>query len=464
MIRFNSMFNDLRTIRRRSAILLTFFFGLITIGFSEKMIAQDKPNIVVLLMDDVGYGDLSSYGHPIIQTPNMDRLGEEGVRFTSFVTAMWCTPTRTQLMTGRYMPRVDFGGGTGSDGTGGLPDSEVTLAQGLQDVGYVTGMAGKWHLGYMEDKFLPPNKGFDSWLGTPYSNDYRKPWVQTDEPLGLYRGTEMVEFPLNQQTLTKRYTEEAVRFIHEQSTSAAPFFFYLAYNMAHLPIFTTDEFSDRSDAGLYGDVMAELDWSVGEILQALEDTGIDDHTIVLLTSDNGPWLNLPDRMLAEGVRPWHQGSTGLLRGAKHTSYEGGNRVPAMIRWPGTITPGQVTHELVGMPDIYRTFMALGDAELPDHTLDGYDLTPFLRGDVKASPRTEYAYFRGKLEALRVGDWKLRLASGEPELFNLQLDPSERYNRVNENDDIAVEIYQRMLDWAQEVGVHVSESNIKVLTK
>lgn len=455
------MFNDLRSMRWRSAILLIFFFGLLTMGISERMIAQDKPNIIILLMDDVGYGDLSSYGHPIIKTPNMDRLGEEGIRFTSFVTAMWCTPTRTQLMTGRYMPRIDFGGGTGSDGTGGLPGSEVTIAQSLQEAGYVTGMAGKWHLGYMQDKFLPPNKGFDSWFGIPYSNDYRKPWVQTDEPLGLFRDTEMVEFPINQNTLTKRYTEETVSFINENSNSEEPFFFYLAYNMAHLPIFTTDEFRGNSDAGLYGDVMSALDWSVGEVLAALKENGIDENTIVFLTSDNGPWLNLPDRMLAEGVRPWHQGTTGLLRGAKHTSYEGGNRVPAMIRWPGRITPGQVTHELVGMPDIYRTFMDLGEAELPNHTLDGYDLTPFLLGEVEESPRNEYAYFRGDLEALRVGDWKLRLASGEPELFNLQLDPSEQYNRVNEDHEIAVEIYQKMLELAEEVGVNVSESNIKV---
>jgi arylsulfatase A-like enzyme len=457
MIKGETMLNKTLSIRWLSAILLI----SLSIGLFENAIAQEKPNIVVLLMDDVGYGDLSSYGHPIIKTPNMDRLGEEGIRFTSFVTAMWCTPTRTQLMTGRYMPRIDFGGGTGSDGTGGLPDSEVTIAQSLKDAGYTTGMAGKWHLGYMQDKYLPPNKGFDSWFGIPYSNDYRKPWVQTDEPLGLFRGTEMVEFPINQNTLTKRYTEEAVNFINDNSNSEKPFFFYLAYNMAHLPIFTTDEFQGTSDAGLYGDVMNALDWSVGEVLAALQENGVDENTIVFLTSDNGPWLNLPDRMLAEGVRPWHQGTTGLLRGAKHTSYEGGNRVPAIIRWPGKITSGLVTHELVGMPDIYRTFMALGDAELPNHTLDGYDLTPFLMGEDKESPRNEYAYFRGELEAMRIGDWKLRLASGEPELFNLNLDPSELYNRVNEDHEIAVQIYQNMLELAEEVGVNVSESNIKV---
>lgn len=444
-------------------ILLGVFIGL-SIIFStvEEITAQETPpNIVILLLDDVGYGDLSSYGHPEIKTPNMDSLGEQGIRFTSFVTGMWCIPSRTQLLTGRYMPRIEFGGETGSDGKGGLPDSEVTLAEGLKKAGYVTGMAGKWHLGYMEDKFLPPNQGFDEWFGLPYSNDYRKPWVQTEEPLALYRDTNIVEYPLNQKTLTKRYTEKAVKFINDNSGSDQPFFYYLAYNMAHLPIYTTEEFHGSSEAGLYGDVMAELDWSVGEVLRALKENNIDDNTIVFLASDNGPWLNLPERMLAEGVRPWHQGTTGLLRGAKHTSYEGGNRVPAIIRWPSKIPAKQVKSELVGMPDIYRTLMEVGGAVLPSHALDGYDIMPFLIGTENKSPRKEYAYFRGNLEAMRIGDWKLRLASGKPELFNLKLDPSELYNRVNEDHKIAVSIYQRMLELTEEVGVEVSESNIKV---
>lgn len=443
-----------------NVILFILFSGYICIGVSSKVIAQEKPNIVILLMDDVGYGDLSSYGHPIVETPNMDQLGEEGIRFTSFVTAMWCTPSRTQLMTGRYMPRIDFGDNTGPGGDGGIPDSEVTLAEGLKKAGYNTGMAGKWHLGW-KDEYLPTNKGFDEWFGIPYSNDFRKPWVPTDVPLALYQGTERVEFPINQNTLTTRYTQKAVNFIEENSGSGEPFFFYLAYAMAHLPIFTAEQFEEKSEAGLYGDVMSALDWSVGQVLETLEDNGIADNTIVFLVSDNGPWLNLPDRMLAEGVRPWHQGTTGLLRGAKHTSYEGGNRVPAMIRWPGKIPAGQVTYELVGMPDMFRTFMEAGGADLPDNKLDGFNLTPFLSGEVNESPRNEYAYFRyNVLEAMRIGDWKLRLASGEPELFNLQLDPSELYNRVNEDHQIAKKIYTDMLKLAEEVDVNVSESNIK----
>lgn len=202
------------------------------------------PNIIVLLLDDVGYGDFSCFGHPIIRTPNIDKLAKEGIRFTSFVTASSCAASRTQLMTGRYMPRVDFGGTfdpfPGGSGKGGIPESETTLAQGLKKAGYVTGMVGKWHLGY-QPGFLPVNKGFDQWLGLPYSNDFRKPWVQTDVPLGLFRDTTMID-PVNQNTLTARYTIEAVEFIKKNSKKKQPFFFYLAYNMAHLPIFASEQF------------------------------------------------------------------------------------------------------------------------------------------------------------------------------------------------------------------------------
>lgn len=417
------------------------------------------PNIVILFPDDMGYGDLSSYGNPTINTPNIDRLAEQGVRFTSFVTASWCVPSRTELLTGRHMPRVDLGGGTGSDGEGGLPDSELTLAEGLQAAGYVTGMAGKWHLGYMEDRFLPPNQGFDSWLGLPYSNDYRKPWVQTEEPLGLYRSTEMVEHPLNQDSLTVRYTEEAINFIESHAEDDQPLFFYLAYSMPHLPIHTTEGFRGQSRGGLYGDVIETIDWSVGKILQTLEKQGLSENTIVFFASDNGPWNNLPERMLQEGNKPWHTGSPGLLRGSKATTYEGGARVPAMIRWPGDIPAGEVTDELVGMPDIYRTLMEVVGADLPDHPLDGYDLMPFLSGESEVSPREEYPYFlRGELQAYREGPWKLRLVDLEPELFNLQSDPGERWNRAGENLEIIDRLRKKMEQLAEEMGAEMPQTD------
>jgi len=420
--------------------------------------STERPNVVILFTDDQGYGDLSGYGHPSIETPNIDSLADQGTRFTSFMTGAWCVPSRTQLLTGRYMPRVDFGGATGGDGDGGLPGSEVTLAEALGEAGYATGMAGKWHLGHAEERFLPPNQGFDSWFGLPYSNDYRKPWVQTEEPLGLYRGTEMVEHPINQDSLTVRYTEEAVSFIEEQAGGDRPFFFYLAYNMPHLPIHTTERFRGRSDAGLYGDVIETIDWSMGRVLAALDEAGVAENTIVFFASDNGPWLNLPDRMLQAGNKPWHAGSPGPLRGWKHTSYEGGARVPAMIRWPGHVEAGADTDQLVASPDIYRTLLEAAGAELPDHPVDGHDLMSFLTGEVGESPRERYYYFLdGALEAMRVGPWKLRVAGDTTQLFNLQNDPAERFNRAEGHPDRVEKMQAQMETFADSVEADLTEN-------
>lgn len=414
----------------------------------------DKPNIVVLFTDDMGYGDLACYGHPLIRTPRLDQLAEEGLRLTSFVTGSWCVPSRTQLITGRYMPRVEFNGGTGSDGTGGLPDSEWTLAEALRDAGYATHMIGKWHLGYKEKRFLPVNQGFDTWFGLPYSNDYIKPWVQTDEPLGLYRGEEMVEHPLDQDPLTTRYTEEAVQRIESAAAEDGRFFLYLAYAMPHLPLHVSDERRGRSEGGLYGDVIEEIDWSVGEVLDALEEAGVADETLVLFASDNGPWIDMPERMQQAGNELWHAGSTGPLRGSKGTTYEGGPRVPAIMCWPGQVEAGRVSPELVGMPDIYRTLITAAGGKLPDHPIDGHDITAFLTGEAESSPREDYYYFRRGLEAVRVGRWKLRTADGEPELFDLVTDPYERVNRAEGEPEKVAELRALMDAMAKEVGVSV----------
>lgn len=437
--------------------LTTTFLSASDIANPEKQ----KPNIIILLMDDVGYGDLSCYGHPVIRTSNMDKLASEGIRFTSFVTGSGCTPSRTQLITGRYMPRVNFGGTLdpfpGGSGKGGIPSNETTLAEGLKKAGYKTGMAGKWHLGY-QPEYLPVSKGFDEWFGLPYSNDFMKPWVETDVPLQLYKNSEVIEYPVEQQTLTVRYTQEAVRFIEKNSKNNQPFFYYLAYNMAHLPISTTDTFKGRSKGGLYGDVMEALDWSVGQVIKAIEDNEIEENTIVFLASDNGPWMDPPERMKAGGVKPWHQGTAGLLRGSKGSMYEGGARVPAIISWPGKIPAGKVTDNLVAMPDIYLTFLETAGAIIPDLPLDGHNIMPFLNGKTHASPRNEYAYISGNtLRAMRIGDWKLVLTeNGTTELFNLQLDPSERYNRVNEEQEIAHDIYKRMKEFADELEIDVDD--------
>lgn len=426
---------------------------------------QAHPNIIILFADDLGYGDLSSYGNPIIHTPHLDAMASEGIRFTSYEAAPWCVPSRVELLTGRYMARVNLNGGTGADGTGGLPDEELTLAEGLKAAGYNTGMAGKWHLGYKDKKFLPTNHGFDSWLGLPYSNDYIKPYVQTDEPLVMYRDTTVAEYPVNQDSLTVKYTAEAIRFINQQNTEENPFFFYLAYNMPHLPIHTTTEFFGKSKAGLYGDVIQTIDWSVGQIRQALKEKGLSDNTIIFFASDNGPWQNAPARMFeipttpegtnwekrGAGNKPWHVGTVGPLKGYKHTTYEGGTRVPAIICWADKIQAGQVSHQLVANLDMYRTFLALGGGTPPKHTVDGFDISPYLMGETDESPRKEFAYFINNLQGLRVGPWKLREVNGTTELFNVEVDPGEKYNRAEEMPEMVNEIRSKMQQLAEEVS-------------
>ena len=408
-------------------------------GLAAATLAQPSPNIVLLFADDLGYGDLGAFGSPTIRTPQLDRLAAEGLRMTSFYSAPSCVPARTQLLLGRYPSRARVGR-TSVGGDGGMPSDLTTLAQGLKTAGYRTAMAGKWHLGYAKPEFLPVGKGFDSWFGLPYSNDMIRPWVQTDEPLWLYRGAEPVEHPVDQDQLTMRYTQEVASVIRE--SSSGPFFAYLAYSMPHLPLRTAGRFRGRSRAGLYGDVIEAIDWSVGAILEELERSGKADETIVIFTSDNGPWLNLPDRMLSGGVEPWHAGSPGPLRGAKHTTYEGGVRVPFIVRWPGTVPAGAVTAEMGATLDVYATLLAAAGVALPEGC-DGHDLAGLWSGKTGQSPRREFLYHRGRsVQGVRVGPWKLRTVDGD-ELFQLDLDPSERYNVADDNPQIVAELRRRI---------------------
>ncbi len=295
------------------------------------------------------------------------------------------------------------------------------------------------------------NQGFDTWFGLPYSNDYMKPWVKTDEPLGLYRGEEMVEHPFDQDPLTSRYTEEAVGLIGK-SEADKPFFLYLSYAMPHLPLAVSKERRGKSAGGLYGDVIEELDWSVGEVLAALEKKGVSENTIVVFLSDNGPWTNKPPRMLQAGIKEWDSGSAGPLRGAKAMTYEGGPRVPAIVRWTGEMESGRVSSELVGMPDIYLSLLKAGGAQVPDLPLDGYDILPFLKGETERSPRKEYFYvLRDKMEGVRSGNWKLRVVGGETELFDLASDVSERINRAGEMPEKVSELMTLMVGKADELG-------------
>ena len=402
-------------------------------------VCAGAPNIVLLFADDLGYGDLGVFGNPTIRTPNLDRLAGEGLRMTSFYSAPSCVPARVQLLLGRYPSRARVSG-TSVGGSGGIPPDLTTLPQALRAVGYRTAMAGKWHLGYASAEYLPVGKGFDRWFGLPYSNDMIKPWVQTDEPLWLYRDAERVEHPVDQDQLTMRYTAEIVEVIREESEK--PFFAYLAYSMPHLPLRTAGQFRGESRGGLYGDVIEAIDWSAGEILEALDESGRHDDTIVVFTSDNGPWLNLPNRMLSGGVVPWHAGSPGLLRGAKHTTYEGGVRVPMIVRWPGTVPPGTVTAEMGATLDLYATLIAAGGGDIPLGS-DGHDLAALWAGRTRQSPRLEFIYHRGsQVQGIRAGPWKLRTIEGE-ELFHLDVDPSERYNVAGEQPEIVAELQARL---------------------
>jgi arylsulfatase A-like enzyme len=411
-----------------------------------------SPNVIILFADDMGYGDLGCYGHPTIRTPNLDRMAGEGARFTSFYAAApVCTPSRVGLLTGRYPVRAGLPNNLGPDSKGGLPLTEILLPQVLKKNGYRTMAIGKWHLGHHPIEFLPTRRGFDAYLGLPYSNDMIPPWVKTETPLHLYRGDERIEVMSDQSNLTERYTEEAVRFVREAGDQ--PFFLYLPYAMPHLPVSTSERFRGRSRAGLYGDVIETIDWSAGEILRTLKERRLDNNTLVVFTSDNGPWHDLPPRMLQKGVHPWHTGTKGLLRGAKGTTYEGGPRVPCIVRWPGVVEPRTVM-DMASTLDLFPTVTAAAGATMPpDRVYDGYDIGPLLRGSTSA-PRNRFYYFLGaRLEAIRDGSWKCRLAAkaSGPELFNVDEDPAEQYNRYTDNREVADRLIGEMRRFDQEVN-------------
>jgi arylsulfatase A len=412
--------------------------------------AAARPNIVLILADDLGYGDLGVYGHPLIRTPRIDGLAREGVRLTSYYAgAPACTPARAALLTGRYPQRMGLGSVLMPESTAGFPPREVTMAEALATAGYRSAAIGKWHVGHASPSLLPTGQGFASWFGLPYSNDMIIPWVQTMVPLRLYRDAAPLDGEVRQEELTRRYTEEAVRIIREAAAPAtparAPFFLYLAHNMPHLPIRASDAFRGRSPAGLYGDVIEELDWSTGQILDALDSTGLARHTLVVFVSDNGPWLDLPARMLQAGNEPWHAGSAGLLRGSKGTTWEGGVRVPGIIRWPGTIPAASVSHGLTTAMDVFATLIAAGGASAAlTNALDGRDLRAHLAGD-GPSPTSEFVYVNGsQIEGIRQGAWKLRVTKdAAPQLFHLELDPSERYDRAAAEPAVVERLRQRL---------------------
>jgi arylsulfatase A-like enzyme len=409
----------------------------------------------VILADDLGYGDLGCFGHPTIRTPHLDRMAREGMRFTQFYSAAEvCTPSRAGLLTGRLPPRSGMCSNKRRvlfpNSKGGLPADEVTIAELLKGKGYATGCIGKWHLGHLPP-FLPTKHGFDSYFGIPYSNDMDR---VASAPMGraaflspktefwnvpLLRNAEVIEQPADQHTLTRRYADEAVRFIHEHRDE--PFFLYLPHTMPHVPLFASEDFAGKSSRGLYGDVVEELDQAVGTVLQALRDEKLAERTLVIFTSDNGPWLT----QFEQG------GSAGLLRDGKGSTWEGGMREPAIAWRPGTVPAAAVSQELASTLDLLPTLCAQAGIDLPkDRDLDGYDITPALAGG--KGPRNEMFYYRGfELMAVRMGRWKAHFQTqasyGQPQaerhdqplLFDLLVDPSEKYDVAEKHPEVLAKI-------------------------
>ena len=465
---------------------------------------EKQPNIIILFADDLGYGDIQSFGHPYNRTPNIDRLAAEGQRWTDFyVAAPVCSPSRGALLTGKLPVRTGlYGDRIGvyfPNDPGGFPSHEITLAESLKAVGYRTGMFGKWHLGDAKHAW-PTRHGFDEWLGLPYSNDMD--WTQEmgiDEIIALsaqgkgaevqaqlagrsekyadpkqaywnvplYRSKvtqgkdgeasfsdEVVERPAQQISLTRRYTEAAIEFM--QAERSTPFFVYLPYTMPHTPLFRSEQFAGKSLGGRYGDVIEEIDWSVGQIRLALEQLDIVDNTLVVFSSDNGPWLT----MQTEG------GRAGLLRHGKGTTFEGGMRVPTFFSMPGKLAPGVVS-EIGSTLDLFRTVAQLSGASAQSAT-DSRDLSPTLMS-ARPSPRQEMPYYRGsQLYAYRYGPWKLHLITegayrqppeksnhAEPLLYHLQRDPSERFDVAAEHPQIVKKI-QKLIQ-QHRLGVEIVES-------
>ncbi|MGX5853576.1 sulfatase family protein [Dyadobacter jiangsuensis] len=405
-----------------------------------------KPNIVVILADDLGYGDIGTFGATDIRTPNIDGLAANGIKLTSFYsTSPVCSPTRAALITGRYPRRLGIDHVFFPESFTGIPPEEVTIAEALKGNGYRTAIFGKWHLGHHR-QFLPLQNGFDEYYGIPYSNDM----------MGVVylRGNDVDSIKVNQKYITQTYTKEAVRFIDQNKDK--PFFLYITHNMPHVPIYASPEFEGKSKRGLYGDVIEELDWSVGEVVNALKKNGLEENTLVVFTSDNGPWLIFD----VEG------GSAGPLRQGKGTTFEGGQRVPAVAYWPGKIKPGTVYYDLASQLDLYPTIISLTGSQKTQtqKPLDGEDISPVLFGTGKRKG-DEFAYYsNGIIEAYRKGDWKIRLPQKDVKagnavivpaadtlLFNLKNDIGEQHNLLKTNPAKAKELFASLEVYKKKIG-------------
>ena len=419
--------------------------------------AQEPTNFILIYLDDMGYGDLGCTGAIGYETPHIDQMAAQGLRFTRYYAPQAVSgASRAGVLTGCYPNRIGMWGAPDHRSTRGISADEMTIGNVLKQKGYATAAFGKWHLGFQEE-FLPLQHGFDEFYGIPYSNDMWPNHPTGSYPdLPLYDGNTVVGYNTDQSEFTTAFTEKTLDFISKNKDR--PFFVYLAHPMPHVPLAVSDKFKGKSKQGLYGDVMMEIDWSVGQILQKLEEEGLSSQTLVVFTSDNGPWLNYGN----------HAGTTGGLREGKGVSFEGGQRVPCIMYWKGQIASGLINNQLVSGLDILPTFAEIAAAPLPKHKIDGLSLLALIRGEVKESPRKDFAYYyrKNNLEAVTDGDYKLvfphthRSYEGfvpandgkpgpvneyhkleEPLLFDLRRDPGERYNLYQALPDVVAHLEQ-----------------------
>lgn len=408
--------------------------------------SPSRPNLIFVLTDDMGYGDPGCFGSPPPHTPNIDQMAAEGVKLTSWYGAPVCVPSRTALLTGRYPRRVRFEpGGVGPGGTGGLHPAESTAADVLSDAGYATACIGKWHLGHQpRERYLPMNQGFDYYYGIPYSNSYSPEWKAKYPPLPLIRGTETIEQSIDQDTMTRDFTDEAIAFArrHARRDGNEPFFIYLAHPMPHAPWHTTERFEGVSKLGRYGDVIRSLDFHTGRLLDALDELGVAEDTLTMFSSDNGPW----------GPGP---GSNGPFRGLKGTVLEGGVREPTIAHWPGQIPAGTTCSTLTSAMDLLPTAARLAGTSMPpNRIIDGHDISPLLRRSTSAATSyDEFAYTRlgdWRFSALRRGRWKLHVNYPDDEplvtqaLYDLRHDPAEQHDRSDDHPDLVTDFRARIV--------------------
>jgi len=443
------------------ATLVVFLVGSVSESFSAE--PDRLPNIVLIFMDDMGYADIGPFGAKDYPTPNLDQMALEGRKFTDFyVTQAVCSASRAGLLTGCYNVRVGIYGALGPSSKIGIHADEVTIAEICKQKGYATACYGKWHLGH-EKKFLPMQHGFDDYFGLPYSNDMwpyhpgvrhlpEEQRIKRWPHLPLIDKNEVVNAQVkgvDQEQLTTQYTEKAVEFINDNKDR--PFFLYVPHSMVHVPLYVSDKFKGKSGAGLFGDVMMEVDWSVGQIIDALKKNQIDDNTLVIFTSDNGPWLTYGN----------HAGSAAPLREGKGTMFDGGCREPTLMRWPGHIPADSVCQTPAMTIDILPTIAKLVGAKLPDHAIDGKDILPLMTGKSDASPHEAYYFYYGKqLQAIRSGKWKLvfphkyRIVLTEGKdgipgkngqgttplaLFDMEKDPGEKDSLVEQYPKVVAEL-------------------------